>query len=119
MTEAFARQFADHWLAAWNAHNLDAVLSHYAPDFEMSSPLIAAMGINPSGTLRGKDAVAAYWRAALDRLPDLRFEPIAVLAGAASLVIHYRTSFGKLAAETFVFDQQDKVIRAAAHYAAD
>lgn len=116
MTDEQAQTFAMHWLDAWNRHDLEAVLSHYDENFTMSSPIIAAMGLDPSGTLRGKPAVAAYWRAALDRLPDLAFEPIAVLAGTSSLVIHYRTSFGKLAAEVFFFSPNGLVERAAAHY---
>ena len=27
---AFAEHFANDWIAAWNAHDLDRVLSHYA-----------------------------------------------------------------------------------------
>lgn len=116
MTDEQAKTFAKHWLQAWNAHDLEAVLSHYAEDFTMSSPLIAAMGLDPAGTLCGKAAVGAYWHAALERLPDLAFESIAVLAGASSVVIHYRTSFGKLAAEAFFFAPDGLVERAAAHY---
>ena len=48
----WAREFAVEWIAAWNAHDLDRILSHYADDFEMRSPLIAermgvASGLNP------------------------------------------------------------------------
>lgn len=36
----WAQAFAREWIAAWNAHDMDRILSHYADDFEMSSPLI-------------------------------------------------------------------------------
>jgi ketosteroid isomerase-like protein len=38
MTAEFAAQFAEEWIAAWNSHDLDRILSHYADDFEMASP---------------------------------------------------------------------------------
>jgi ketosteroid isomerase-like protein len=32
MTSGEAQAFADEWIAAWNSHDLDRVLSHYAPE---------------------------------------------------------------------------------------
>lgn len=32
-----AHHFAQEWMEAWNAHNVERVLSHYTEDFEMSS----------------------------------------------------------------------------------
>ena len=74
ITPEFAQRFADEWIAAWNAHDLERILAHYEDDFEMSSPVIVAIGGEPSGRLRGKAAVGAYWSAALKRMPDLHFE---------------------------------------------
>ena len=71
MEQTFAEHFAADWIEAWNAHDLNRILSHYEDDFEMSSPVIVQMAGEPSGTLRGKAAVGAYWRKAL-ALP--RFE---------------------------------------------
>jgi ketosteroid isomerase-like protein len=116
--EAFATRFAAEWIDAWNAHDLDRVLTHYADDFEMSSPVIVAIAGEPSGMLKGKEQVRAYWSKALELLPDLRFELLTVLVGVASIVLYYRGARG-LAAETFHFDGQGRVIRAYAHYASD
>jgi hypothetical protein len=115
---AFAERFAAEWIASWNARDLDRVLAHYAEDFEMSSPMIVRIAGEPSGTLRGKSAVGAYWRKALDMLPDLRFEPACVLTGTRSIVIHYKGAGGRLVAEVLEFDADGSVIRASAHYAA-
>jgi ketosteroid isomerase-like protein len=48
LDKAFAENFAAEWIAAWNSHDLDRVLSHYAGDFEMSSPIIAQIAGEPS-----------------------------------------------------------------------
>lgn len=115
LTADFARHFAADWIAAWNAHDLDRVLSHYSDDFTMSSPYIAAIANEPSGTLHGKAAVAAYWQKALAMMPTLRFELVTVLVGAESVVLYYKGVRG-MAAEVFQFNADGKVVRAAAHY---
>ncbi len=117
MDKTFAEHFAADWIASWNAHDLDRILSHYADDFEMSSPVIVQVAGEASGKLRGKDAVGAYWRKALDLLPDLQFELISVLAGVDSVTLYYRGARGRLAAEVFHFGPDRKVARAFAHYA--
>jgi hypothetical protein len=116
MDSAFAQHFATEWIAAWNSHDLDRVLSHYANDFEMSSPYIVALVGEPSGTLIGKSAVEAYWRKGLSAFPDLHFDLVSVLVGANSITLYYKGAGGRLAAEVFHFDEEQKVSRAFAHY---
>ncbi|KIA80167.1 polyketide cyclase [Chromobacterium piscinae] len=115
LDKTFAERLALDWIAAWNRHDLSAILAHYRDDFEMSSPYIAEMAGEPSGRLCGKPAVAAYWSEALRRLSDLRFEHLATLTGADSVIIHYRGARG-LAAEVLWLDASGLVWRAAAHY---
>src|SRR5438105_3060108 len=95
-----AKKLADRWFAAWNAHDLDAILELYSDDFEMTSRYIVEIAGEPSGTLKGKPAVGAYWRKALKAIPDLRFEPVEVLASVNSITLFYRNVARKeLAAE--------------------
>lgn len=114
----FAEHFAAEWLAAWNAHDLPRILSHYAEDFEMASPRIVDVAGEPSGRLKGKAAVAAYWAPGLGPGSKLRFEAPVVLLGAGGLALRYRNHRGQEVVETFEFDAENKVIRAAAHYSA-
>jgi len=116
MDKAFAEHFAADWIDSWNAHDLDRILSHYADQFEMSSPVIIQVAGEPSGTLRGKTAVGAYWKKALELMPDLRFELLEVLTGVNSIAIHYKGARGRLAAEVFHFGPNRKVTQAFAHY---
>ncbi len=117
MDEKLAKNFATEWVDAWNAHDVDRVLSHYADDFEMCSPIIAQLLGVPSGTLRGKEAVGAYWRKALQVVPDLRFELISVLIGVRSVTLYYKGARDKLSAEVFDFNASGHVVKAVAHYA--
>lgn len=116
MASGFAERFAREWVEAWNAHDLERILSHYEDDFEMSSPVIAKLVGEASGTLRGKSAIRAYWSKALAAAPDLRFELLSVLAGVNSLTVYYKGHRG-LAAEVLHFGASGKVSKAFAHYA--
>jgi len=76
------RALCGGWLAAWNAHDLPRILSHYAEDFVMASPRIVDVAGEPSGRLKGKAAVAAYWAPGLGPGSKLRFEaPVVLPAG--------------------------------------
>jgi len=116
LDDAFADRFAAEWIEAWNTHDLKRVLSHYAEDFEMSSPYVVQIAGELSGTLRGKAAVGAYWKKALELVPDLKFELLTVLVGVDSITLHYRGARGRLVAEVLHFQSDRKVARAFAHY---
>lgn len=113
---AWAQQFAEEWVSAWNAHDLDRILSHYADDFEMSSPFIVERMNIPAGLLKGKDAVRPYWQKGLTATPPLHFELINVLLGVDSLVLYYQRSSGQKAAELLLFNDHGLVIKGIAHY---
>ena len=117
ITTHLAQELAGEWIAAWNAHDLPRILSHYEDDFEMASPRIAEIAGEPSGVLRGKASVGAYWDQALRLIPDLRFELLGVLIGARSVALHYRNQAGRLAVVVLELGSSGRVARAAAHYA--
>ena len=116
ISETQARAFAQEWVEAWNSHDLDQILSHYADDFEMTSPFIVDLMKDPKGTIKGKEKVRAYWAAALKKIPDLRFELIEVLTSVSSITIYYHAVLGKRAAEVLFFNERGQVSRAVAHY---
>lgn len=114
--QAAAARFAESWLRAWNAHDLEAVLAHFHENIEFSSPLIGQFADAPTGRLVGKAALRAYWQTALARLPELHFEPVALYVGVNCLLIIYRGHRG-VAAEVLDLDAQGLVVRGRALYA--
>ncbi|MES2489464.1 MAG: nuclear transport factor 2 family protein [Pseudomonadota bacterium] len=113
-----ANALAQSWIAAWNAHDLPRILSHYSDDFEMTSPYIAQITGEVSGTLRGKAAVGAYWQKALEKFPDLQFESQHIFCSPSSVTLIYRSNRSGLAAEVFFVGDDGKIFKAVAHYAA-
>jgi len=108
--------FAAEWIDAWNSHDFDRILSHYADDVEVTTPMIkVAMGI-ADGTVRGKDAVRQYWRAALRKFPDLHFELVETTQSVDSIALYYKSVMGKMAIETMFFNHEGKVNKVIAYY---
>lgn len=115
LNKEFANHFAADWIDSWNAHDLERILSHYTDDFEMSSPIIIKVTGEPSGTLKGKEAVGTYWAKALRLAPNLHFELLTTLVGVNSITLYYKGVRG-LSAEVFHFNRDGKITRAFAHY---
>lgn len=115
LTKEFAENFAREWIESWNSHDLDRILSHYADDFVMSSPRIAKVANEPSGVLRGKGAVGAYWKRALELTPNLEFQLLATFVGSDSVALYYRGPRGP-SVETLFFGADGRVVRASANY---
>lgn len=114
-----AMEFTQNWLRDWNAHDLDAILSHYTDDFRMSTPYIPAIAGEPSGTLQGKERIRKYWEAGLRKFPDLHFELVNVFEGINAVAIYYKGPGGRLAVEVFRFNSDGLVYEAAAHYVSE
>jgi ketosteroid isomerase-like protein len=116
LTPAAARAFAEEWIAAWNAHDIDRILAHYADDVRLATPFIALLGHDPTGTLAGKPALRAYWRTAFDKFPDLRFELLDVMSGIDTICVVYRSVLHLRAVEWLRLGPDGKAVEAIAHY---
>lgn len=116
LTENTARQFAEHWLRAWNSHDLDGIMSHYGQEIVLTSPIAKKLLNLPSGRVAGKDALRSYFMRGLDAYPELRFELIEVMWGLDSMVLYYKNQAGVKAGEFMQFDADGKVIKVVAHY---
>ncbi|PUZ28947.1 nuclear transport factor 2 family protein [Chitinophaga parva] len=109
-------EFAHEWIAAWNSHSLPDILSHYDDDVVFYSPLVKKLNNDPSGGLRGKAALEAYFTKGLAAFPDLHFDLYHVLEGVNSVVLYYKSVNNRLSAELMVLNERGKVIEVRAHY---
>ena len=109
--------FANEWIAAWNAQDLDRILSHYGENVIFRSPRIVLITGDETGIVRGMDALRTYWRKALDQNTDLRFELERVYVSKGAITITYRNHRGQSAAETMIFDDRGLVVEGLAAYA--
>jgi ketosteroid isomerase-like protein len=114
MTREQAVAYAHGWAEAWNRRHLDEVLSHFDDEVVFTSP--QALQSVGTPTVRGKDALRAYWQSALGCIGSLRFDVIRVLwdGDTRELAIVYdRVADGqeKRVAEVLQFGADDRVVR--------
>lgn len=110
---------AEKWLAAWNAHDLERIISHYAESVELHSPFVAKLMDHANGRLQGKAALRGYFARGLAAYPSLKFEFLRLYAGVQSCVLEYRSVNNLRAAESMEFDAAGKISRVQVHYVAD
>jgi ketosteroid isomerase-like protein len=96
--------YADQWVRAWNAHDIEAVLGHFSDDVVFTSPVAARVVPESGGVVGGEAALRDYWTTALSQQANLHFELIGVYSGESTLVINYRNHRDQLVNEVLTFD---------------
>jgi hypothetical protein len=115
MTPDDARAFAARWAGAWNDRDIEAVLVDFHDNVVFTSPTaVAVVGV---ATVRGKEALRAYWTAALGRIGSLRFVVDQVLWDPEHrvLAIIYTSEINgttKRVSENLTFDSTGRVVAA-------
>lgn len=113
-----AQQFAKEWCEAWNSHDLDSIMSHYAEDVVLTSPTAARLLKDPAGLVNGKNALRNYFEVGLQAYPNLRFEVLDVTCGVSSMIVYYSNQNGAKVSEYMELGHDGKVTRVIAHYSA-
>jgi hypothetical protein len=118
MTDEEAMTIAQGWIAAWNSHDIDRILSHYSDSIELTSPLVSRILGAGNDVVIGKAALRKYFLRGFERFPDLRFTLWGAFPGHDSLVVHYESILEMPAAEYMRIDGGGRVCQVVAHYKA-
>jgi predicted ester cyclase len=116
VTKDDAWKLANHWVAAWNAHDLDLIMMHYDDAVELTSPVAARLLEKPDGKVTGKANLTAYFQRGLEAFPELHFHLEDVLWGLNSVVLYYTNQKGTRTAEFMELSATGKVVRIVANY---
>jgi hypothetical protein len=112
-----AEDLAYSWIDAFNRHDLDAVMAHYADDVQFTSPSVIELAREATGTLRGKDALRSVFEKAFAAYPELGFELVHVLTGIESVTLVYRSLHrDRLGAEVMQIDGRGRIAAVQVHY---
>jgi hypothetical protein len=116
LTKEEAWNLANLWVAAWNAHDLDLIMTHYDDAVELTSPVAAQLLGIRDGKVAGKANLRAYFRRGLEAYPELQFRLVDVLCGMNSVVLYYTNQKGTRTAEFMELSTTGKVARVVANY---
>ena len=118
MTKDEAWKLANHWVAAWSAHDLDMIMTHYEDAVELTSPVAAQLLGTSDGKVVGKANLRAYFQRGLEAYPELHFRLEDVFWGIYSVVLVYTNQKGTRTAEFMELSATGKVARVVANYSA-
>jgi predicted ester cyclase len=116
VTRQEAWRLAEQWVAAWNAHDLEAILAHYEDAVELTSPIAARLLGTTDGKVVGKANLRAYFQRGLEAYPELNFRLEDVLWGLNSVVLYYTNQKETRSAEFMEVSADGKVTRVVANY---
>jgi ketosteroid isomerase-like protein len=110
------REHADHWLSAWNAHDVEAILACYASDVELVVSTAVRRWGRPDGRLRGRDELRTHFSRGLALAPELRFTEEALLVSPDGYALLYRRENGNRALDAVELDAEGLARRVHAYY---
>ena len=119
LSDTQKRQLAQHWIEAWNAHDLDRIMSHYASDIEFEANTVVRRWHKPDGILRGVAELREHFRLGLELAPALRFELEDVFSAPSGYAVLYRRENGNRVLDVVELNPDDRAQRVKAFYLGD
>ena len=89
MSEQQNESIALAWFAAFNAQNLDELLSLYDDQAKHFSPKLKIRHPETNGLVIGKEALRIWWQDAFDRLPTLHYKVTTLTANSDRVFMEY------------------------------
>ncbi|MEN9522289.1 MAG: hypothetical protein RL065_666 [Bacteroidota bacterium] len=83
------KTIATKWFAAFNQHDLEALLELYHDDAEHYSPKLKIRQPETNGLIKGKSALHNWWADAFERLPNLHYQIIKIMADDEQMFMEY------------------------------
>ena len=111
-----AWKFAQEWLEAWNKHDIELIMKHYADSIEFCSPIVQKVLGDPKGVVYGIDSLRDYFTRQLKKFSTLKFQLLDVFASPQSVVLYYKINRGLMAAEVMILNSEMKAIKVYANY---
>ncbi len=116
MTFEDADAHAKDWIEAWNAHDLERIMSHYAQDVVFEAETVRARWDNPNGTLIGIAELRKHFALGLERAPQLKFQLEQVLLAPSGYAILYRRENGNRVIDCVTLNESGQAAKVIAYY---
>ncbi|MFN8957380.1 MAG: YybH family protein [Hyphomonadaceae bacterium] len=108
--------FAAAWIADWNAHDVEKILSHYAEDVVFHSPNSALRTKGEKTFFTSREELRPYFNFAFHIRPHLRFTLLNFCQDRQGLALIYQDETGATATELMDLNQLGQVVFARVLY---
>jgi ketosteroid isomerase-like protein len=89
MTTQKNLSIAHAWFEAFNAHNLDKLLSLYDDEATHFSPKLKIKHPETNGLVTGKNALRTWWQESFEQLPTLNYKVTSLTANDDRVFMEY------------------------------
>ena len=113
------RVFAERWIQAWNARDLDRIMEHYAADIEFEANTIVRRWQKKDGKLRGLVELREHFRLGLELAPSLHFEMEEVFTTPSGYAVLYRRETNNRVLDVVELNAERKAQRVKAFYSGE
>jgi limonene-1,2-epoxide hydrolase len=83
------QSIAFKWFEAFNAHNLEQLLSLYDENAEHFSPKLKIRKPETNGLIKGKNELRIWWQDAFERLTTLQYKVTSLTANSDRVFMEY------------------------------
>jgi ketosteroid isomerase-like protein len=83
------KSIAYKWFEAFNAHDIEKLLSLYADDAQHYSPKLKIHQPHTNGLIKSKAELNNWWQGAFTRLPTLQYKIINLIADEEQVFMEY------------------------------
>jgi hypothetical protein len=115
MTNGDAITQAKNWIAAWNAHDLDAILLHYSPNVVFEARTVATRWNKVDGKFHGIGELRDHFALGLELAPNLHFELEQVFIAPSGYSVLYTRGNGNRVIDCVELDARWRANRVVAY----
>jgi ketosteroid isomerase-like protein len=117
MTYDDAAAHAKDWIEAWNAHDLERIMSHYSQDVVFEAETVKARWGRPDGRLVGIEALRKHFALGLQLAPQLKFRLEQVFLAPSGYAVVYGRENGNRVIDCVVLNDAGLAAKVIAYYA--
>ena len=104
------------WLDAWNCHDLDRIMQHYADDVEFTAPTVVTRWAKTDGKLKGKEELRKHFSKGLEPAPKIHFTLEEILFAPNGYAVLYHRENGNRVLDAVELDDSGLATRVTAYY---
>jgi ketosteroid isomerase-like protein len=109
-------EIINDWLDAWNSHDLDRIMQHYADDIEFTAQTVVTRWARANGKLKGKEELRMHFSKGLSLAPDIHFTLEEILFAPNGYAVLYHRENGNRVLDAVELDDAGLATRVTAYY---
>ena len=104
------------WLDAWNHHDLDRIMQHYADNVEFTAQTVVTRWGKADGKLKGKEELRKHFSKGLTLAPDIHFTLEETLWAPNGYAVMYHRENGNRVLDAVELNDSGLAVKVTAYY---